>query len=60
MDIKEDEAKTYLSFAVAIRFATGFLSGLTSGAWANKFGRRKSLMYCQIFCVIGALASGFM
>ena len=54
----DEDAKTYLSFAVAIRFASGFLSGLTSGTWANKFGRRKSLFYCQAFCIIGAVASG--
>ena len=58
MDINEHEAKTYLSFAVAIRFASGFISGLTSGAWANKFGRQKSLLYCQVFCVLGSIASG--
>ena len=54
----DEDAKTYLSFAVAIRFASGFVSGLTSGTWANKFGRRKSLFYCQAFCMIGAVASG--
>ena len=56
--VTDEDAKTYLSFAVAIRFASGFVSGLTSGTWANKFGRRKSLFYCQAFCIIGAVASG--
>ena len=54
----DEDAKTYLSLAVAIRFASGFVSGLTSGTWANKFGRRKSLFYCQAFCIVGAIASG--
>ena len=54
----DEDAKTYLSLAVAIRFASGFVSGLTSGTWANKFGRRKSLFYCQAFCIVGAVASG--
>ena len=56
--ITDADAKTYISLAVAIRFASGFLSGLSSGECANRFGRRKSLMYCQVFSVIGALASG--
>ena len=54
----DEDVKTFLSLAVAIRFASGFVSGLTSGTWANKFGRRKSLFYCQAFCIVGAVASG--
>ena len=60
MNLTDTEAMTYISFAVAIRFASGFLSGLASGACANRFGRKKSLMYCQLFSVIGALASGHL
>ena len=55
--IDDDKAKTYLSFAVAIRFASGCISGLSSSAWANKFGRQRSLLYCQAFCILGALLS---
>ena len=59
MTLKTDEdVKIFLSLAVAIRFASGFVSGLTSGTWANRFGRRKSLFYCQAFCIVGAVASG--
>ena len=54
----DEDVKIFLSLAVAIRFASGFVSGLTSGSWANKFGRRKSLFYCQAFCIVGAVASG--
>ena len=56
--IDEENAKTYLSFAVAIRFASGCISGLSSSFWANKFGRRKSLLLCQVFCILGAISSG--
>ena len=54
----DEDVKIFLSLAVAIRFASGFVSGLTSGTWANRFGRRKSLFYCQAFCIVGAIASG--
>ena len=56
----DEDVKIFLSLAVAIRFASGFVSGLTSGTWANKFGRRKSLFYCQAFCIVGAVASGII
>ena len=58
MIIDEDEAKTYFSISVGLRFATGFAFGLASGWMANKFGRRKALIYSQLFCILGALASG--
>ena len=54
----DEDVKIFLSLAVAIRFASGFVSGLTSGTWANRFGRRKSLFYCQAFCIVGAVATG--
>ena len=58
LTIGEETARAYLSVAVALRFASAFLFGWTSEMWANKFGRRNALIYCQIFCLIGALASG--
>ncbi|XP_066538434.1 solute carrier family 2, facilitated glucose transporter member 3 [Hoplias malabaricus] len=45
---------TYLwSFAVAIFSAGGMVGALCVGAMVNKFGRRKSMILCNVLAVIG-------
>ena len=57
-DLTEDSISTYFSVAVSV-FLVGGMIGALSGGWvAEKFGRKRGLLYTQIFSLLGSILMG--
>lgn len=57
-DLSSDQISTYFSIAVSM-FLVGGMIGALSGGWvAEKFGRKRALIYTQVFSIFGAALMG--
>ena len=57
-ELSSDSISTYFSIAVSM-FLVGGLIGALSGGWvAEKFGRKRGLLYTQVFSLLGAILMG--
>lgn len=57
--LSKGKADTLFSLAVTAFLVGGMIGGLTGGYVADKFGRKRGLLYVQILSVLGALLMGF-
>ena len=58
-DLSSDQVSTFFSIAVSA-FLVGGMVGALSGGWvAEKFGRKRGLIYTQLFSLLGAVFMGF-
>ena len=58
-DLTKNSMSTYFSLAVSM-FLVGGMIGALSGGWvAEKFGRKRGLIYTQMFSLLGAVLMGF-
>ena len=58
-DLTDSSVSTYFSVAVSM-FLVGGMIGALSGGWvAEKFGRKRGLLYTQVFSLLGAIFMGF-
>lgn len=58
VDLSEESSKTYFSIAVSMFLVGGMLGALSGGWVAEKFGRKRGLLYTQIFSLLGATCMG--
>ena len=57
-ELSSDSISTYFSIAVSM-FLVGGMIGALSGGWvAEKFGRKRGLLYTQVFSLLGAILMG--
>jgi len=54
-----EKVDTLFSLAVGAFLVGGMIGGLTGGYVADKFGRKRGLLYVQVFSVLGALLMAF-
>ena len=55
---EDSDVKLMFAIVVNICSAGGMLGGLLAGWPADKFGRKQSLIYAQVFSILGALLMG--
>ena len=56
--LTDDSISTYFSIAVSMFLVGGMVGALSGGYVAEKFGRKKGLLYTQIFSLSGAVCMG--
>ena len=56
--LTDDSVSTYFSIAVSMFLVGGMVGALSGGYVAEKFGRKKGLLYTQIFSLSGAVCMG--